>query len=100
MALQAMRKKPETERLEARITSEKKMLLRHAADLSGRSLTDFIVSSAYENATRIIQEHEQLRLSFKDRDIFIQAVLNPPKPSKNILKAVKKYQKDVFSSDE
>lgn len=87
----------DTERLEARISSDKKKLLKNAAELSGRTLTDFVVHSAYEAAVRVIQEYQQLHLSINDREIFIQALLHPPTPSVNLLKAVKKYKKDVVS---
>jgi uncharacterized protein (DUF1778 family) len=87
----------DSERLEARISSDKKRLLKNAAELSGRTLTDFVVHSAYEAAVRVIQEYQQLHLSVNDRDIFIRALLNPPPPSANLLKAVKKYKKDIDS---
>lgn len=87
----------EIERLEARISAAKKRLLKNAADISGRSLTDFVVNSAYEAAVRIIEEHNQLHLSISDRDIFINALLNPPKPSNNLLKAARRYKKDIVS---
>ncbi len=85
------------ERLEARISYEKKSILKHAADLSSQSLTDFIVNAAYEAAKCVIQEHELLRLSCKDSNVFIKAFLKPPAPSTRLLKAVKEYQKDVIS---
>lgn len=88
---------PDTERLEARISGDKKKLLKNAAELSGRTLTDFVVHSAYEAAVRVIQEYQQLHLTTSDREIFINALLNPPAPSANLLKAVKKYKKDVDS---
>jgi uncharacterized protein (DUF1778 family) len=86
-----------TERLETRISSDKKKLLKNAAELSGRTLTDFVVHSAYEAAVRVIKEYQQLHLSVNDREIFINALLNPPAPVANLLKAVKKYKKDVDS---
>lgn len=88
-----MKHKPPFERLEARISHEKKIFLKHAADLVGCSLTDFVVNSAYDAATRIIKEHEQIRLSIKDRDAFIHALQNTPAPSKKLIAAVKKYNK-------
>ena len=89
--------KPHAERLEARISSEKKIFLKYAADLSGRSLTDFVINSAYEAATRVIQEHELIRLTLEDREVFIQALVSPPKPAKSLLKANKKYLHDVIA---
>lgn len=88
---------PEIERFEARISADKKCLLKNAAELSGRTLTDFVINSAYEAAIRVIQEHQQLNLSVNDSTIFIQALLNPPNPSDRLLKAAKMYKKDVIS---
>lgn len=85
------------ERLEARISADKKNVLKNAADLLGRSLTDFVIHSAYEAAIRVIQEYQQLHLSVKDREVFIRTLLNPPNPSNKLLAAVKKYKKDVIS---
>lgn len=53
--------------------------------------------SANKTATRVIQEHEQIRLSLKDRDVFMQALSNPPKPLSALLNAAKKYKKDVVT---
>lgn len=97
MANPATKSSSGIERLEARITSDKKSLLKNAADLSGRTLTDFVIHSAYEAAKRVIEEHQQLHLSVVDRDVFVQALLNPPKPTDKLLKAAKKYKKDVVS---
>lgn len=41
---------PTTARLEARITPEVHALLKRAAELQGRTLTDFVVSAAQEAA--------------------------------------------------
>lgn len=97
MAHPAVKEMSGIERFEARINSDKKNILKNAADLSGRTLTDFVINSAYEAAKRVIQEHQQLHLSVADRDVFIQVLLNPPKPTDKLLKAVKKYKKDVVS---
>lgn len=85
------------ERLEARISMDKKILLKQAAELSGRTLTDFVVNSACEAAVRVIQEYQQLHLTAVDRDVFIQALLNPPDASDNLRNAATQYKKDVES---
>jgi uncharacterized protein (DUF1778 family) len=87
----------EVDRLEARISAQKKDVLRNAAALAGRTLSEFVISSAYEAAVRLIHEHQQLHLAEADRELFIQALLSPPKPSKNLIKAAKLYNKDVIS---
>lgn len=93
----AIKHNQDTERLEARISADKKNLLKNAAQLSGRTLTDFVVTSAYEAAVRVIQEYQQLHLTAIDRDVFIQALLTPPKASDNLLRAIDQYRKDVES---
>ena len=80
------------ERLEARITPAQKEILQHAAELEGRSLTDFVVSSAQATAMRIIHEHEVLLLSAKDREVFVNALLNPPAPNDKLRRAARRYK--------
>ena len=81
-----------TARLEARLTEEQKALFQHAADLAGRSLTDFVVSSAQELAARTVREHEVLTLSGQDREIFVEALLRPPSPNKRLRQAANRYK--------
>jgi len=96
---QVTRHSSEIERFEARISAKKKNILKNAADLCGRSLSDFVIHSAYEAAVHIIQEYQLLHLSAKDRDVFIDALLNPSAPSAKLLKAAKSYKKHVISKD-
>lgn len=79
-------------RLEARVTKEQKTLLQRAAALLGRSLSDFLVSSAQETAARVIHEHETIRLTKADRTAFVSALLNPPAPKARLAKAAKAYR--------
>lgn len=69
------------ERLEARITSEQKELIERAAELEGRSLTDFLVASAVTAAKKVIQDHEMLTLSAQSRSVFLAALRNAPEPN-------------------
>jgi uncharacterized protein (DUF1778 family) len=97
MARHAIKRKSDVERLEVRISADKKRLLKNVADLLGQTLADFVINSACEAAVRIIQEYPQLRLSVNDRDIFIQVLLNSPEPSSRLLKATKVYKKEIIS---
>ena len=81
-----------TARLEARLTDEQKALLQHAADLTGRSLTEFVVSSAQEVAARTVRDHEVLTLSGRDRQVFLRALLKPNPPNKRLRQAAKRYR--------
>jgi uncharacterized protein (DUF1778 family) len=80
------------ERLEARITPEQKALFQRAADLTGRSLTDFIVSSAQTAAEEAIERHHVINLSARDSLIFAEAILNPAEPNENLHAAAQRYR--------
>lgn len=80
------------ERVEARVTLEQKQLFERAAALEGRSLTDFVVTSAQSAATDTIARHELLQLSTRDQTIFVRALLKPPVPNKALREAAAKYR--------
>ena len=82
-----------TARLEARLTDAQKALFQHAADLTGRSLTEFVVSSAQEVAARTVREHEVLTLSGLDRQVFVDALLKPISPNKRLRQAARRYKR-------
>jgi uncharacterized protein (DUF1778 family) len=81
-----------TERTEARLLPEQKKRIEQAARLKGLSLSDFIVQHADEAAIRTIQLHTSWTLNDRDRDQFVQALLNPPSPSARMKAAVKRYK--------
>lgn len=81
-----------TARLEARITEQQKALFMRAAELTGRSLTDFVVASAQESAARTLREHDTLMLRSLDRKAFVEALLQPPVPTARLRKAVVRYR--------
>ena len=69
---------PRTSRVEARIAPEALAVVRRAAEIQGRSLSDFIVAAALQDAHRTIDEAQIIRLSVDDQQRFAQALLNPP----------------------
>jgi len=84
---------PRTSRLEARITEEQKDLLSRAAALLGRSLSDFVVTCAYETAARTLREHQAMTLSNRDREVFVAALLKAPAPGARLRKAARRYKR-------
>ncbi len=80
------------ERLEARISRKQKELFQRAADLQGRTLTDFMISSLQEAATRTVQDHEIMALSTRDREAFVATLLAPPEPGDRLKDAARRYQ--------
>ena len=83
------------ERLEARISGEKKAVLQHAAELSGRTLSEFVVESAQAAAMRVIQEHENIRLSQAEQIAFVTALLNPAAPNDRLRQAAANYRQQM-----
>ena len=84
--------KTRNSRLEARISSDQKALFQQAALLTARSLSEFVVLSAQEAATRIIAEHETIRLSREEQIRFVMALQNPPEPNDKMLQAAEQYR--------
>jgi uncharacterized protein (DUF1778 family) len=82
-------------RLEARLTTAQKALLQHAAALSGRTLSEFVLTSAQEAAAKVIQEHEIIRLSRSDQVAFVTALLKPRAPGARLRKAAEKYRQQM-----
>jgi len=68
-------------RLEARISTDLHAMLKRAAELQGRTMTDFVVSAVQDAAQRAIEQAEVVRLSVADQERFAQALLSPPQVS-------------------
>jgi uncharacterized protein (DUF1778 family) len=79
------------ERLEARLSRRQKALFQRAADLQGRTLTDFVVSSAREAAVRTIDEVRTIRLNAEESRAFAEALLNPRRPTARLRAAARRY---------
>ena len=81
-----------TERTEARLLPEQKARIEQAASLKGLSLSDFMVQHADEAAIRTIQQDTSCTLEAEDRDVFVQALLNPPAPGTRLRAAARRYK--------
>jgi uncharacterized protein (DUF1778 family) len=82
-----------TARLEARISFDLHATLKRAAELQGRTMTDFVVSAVQEAAQRAIEQAEIIRLSLADQECFAQALLNPPEPTPALRRAFTRRRK-------
>ncbi len=80
-----------TERIDCRVSSNSKSLFARAAKLAGTSLSSFVIEAARERAFRVIDEHERLILNSEARNVFMNALTNPPAPNAALRAAVKKY---------
>jgi uncharacterized protein (DUF1778 family) len=81
--------------LEARISSEQKALFQRAAELQGRTLTDFVIASVHESAVKAIAELEAVRLTSAESLAFAEALLHPREPILELRAAAERYRKMV-----
>ena len=80
-----------TERLEARISADQKILFQRAAALQGRTLTDFVIASVHEAAIRAVDEMNSIRLTVHESRAFAEALINPRAPAPKLRQAARRY---------
>lgn len=80
------------QRLETRVTAEQKSLIERAAALQGRTVTDFVLTSVQDAARRAIEEHQQLALSVRGSQAFVEALLNPKPVNERLRETVRRYR--------
>ncbi len=79
-------------RLEARVNPEIKNLWQKAADLEGRTLTDFVIAAVQVAANAVIAKHQTLTLDLEDSQAFVDTLLNPPAPNHALKAAAARHQ--------
>jgi len=76
------------ERIELRVAASAKQLIQRAMAVSGLTAGDL----AYEGARRVLDEHQRMVLTGRDREAFLEAVANPPAPAKKLVEALKRHR--------
>ncbi|AEM47124.1 MAG: type II toxin-antitoxin system TacA family antitoxin [Acidithiobacillus ferrivorans] len=82
-----------TARLEARISTDLHSMLKRAAELQGRTMTDFVVTAVQDAAQRAIEQAEIIRLTLVDQECFAQALLSPPQQTPALKRAFARRSK-------
>ena len=81
-----------TARIEARISPDALAMVRRAAEIQGRSVSEFIVDAAQEAAHKTIEETTIIRLSVEDQRLIAEAILNPPEPNEALRRALRRHR--------
>ena len=81
-----------TSRIEARIAPDALAIVKRAAEIQGRSVSDFVVAAAEEAANKAIERAHVIRLSIEDQRAFAEAILNPPKPTPALRRAFRRHR--------
>jgi uncharacterized protein (DUF1778 family) len=76
-----------TTRVEARISPDALTMVKRAAEIQGRSISDFVVSAAREAAQKTIEETHIIRLSVEDQTRIAESIINPTAPARALRRA-------------
>ncbi len=82
-------------RIEARLTPDALTVIKRAAEIQGRSVSDFVVAAAQEAAHRAIEETQLIRLSVEDQRAFVEAILHPPPLAPALERAIERHRRLV-----
>jgi len=85
-----------TYRFDARLIEAQKLLIQRAADLQGRTMTDFVLHSAETAAERAIERHAMLILTARETEAFADAILSPAPPGPVLRKAAREYRRRMM----
>ncbi len=85
-------------RIEARIAPDALAVVKRAAEMQGRSISDFVVAAAQEAAHRTIEEAHIIRLSIDDQQRFVDLLLNPPSLKPALKRAKKAHSRLIRES--
>jgi uncharacterized protein (DUF1778 family) len=80
-------------RLEARISPDLHLIVKRAAELQGRTMTDFVIHALQIAASQTIERAERVRLSVLDQEAFANALIAPAKPNAALKRAFTKANK-------
>jgi uncharacterized protein (DUF1778 family) len=81
------------DRLQLRLDARSKHILQRAANFRRKSLSQFVLSTALEEAEKVVREETVVTLSEADWKVFYDALVTPPAPNAALRKAYRKYRK-------
>lgn len=83
-------------RMDFRLRPDLKDRIEKAASVSGKSVTDFAVSTLVETADDILERYHVAELSNRDRDMFLSILDQEVKPNEKLLRAAKTHEKLII----
>ncbi|GHU09923.1 hypothetical protein AGMMS50225_12110 [Betaproteobacteria bacterium] len=85
------------DRINLRLQHGAKRALERAASFEGKTVSNFILSSALASAEKTIREHDVMRLNAQDSEAFFDALDKPVRFNKKLLAAFGEYEQRVTS---
>lgn len=86
-----------TQRIEARISPAALSIVRRAAEIQGRSISDFVVAAAQEVAERTVEKTQMIQVALADYDRIMDVLSKPPKITPAWRRAVKAHRRLIQS---
>ena len=83
------------ERLDLRLPAAAKEQIERAAELQGRSLSDFVVAAALTQASLVIEQQMVIKLCLEDSMALAEAFMNEPAPNAKAVAAARRYKKTM-----
>lgn len=83
------------ERVNLRMQQGTKRVLERAAGFEGKTVSNFILTSALAYAKKTIHEHEIMRLNQQDSEAFFNALIKPMCYNKKLATAFEEYDQRV-----
>ena len=80
------------ERITARVSKRVRLTLEQAAELTGSTVNQFLVQSAYQEAQRLVERESVIRLSQEGARKVLALIDHPPKPNKRLKDAAKAFK--------
>jgi len=84
-----------SERLNARITADDQVLLAKVAGMQGISVSTFVIQAARARAKAVLRRQRLIRLTRRDQQALISALLSPPEPSAALVRAAASHTREL-----
>lgn len=85
------------DRINLRLKSSAKQVLERAASFEGKTVSNFILTSAMARAEKTIQDHEVMRLNARDAEAFFNALTRPARINRKLAAALEEHDQRVTS---
>jgi uncharacterized protein (DUF1778 family) len=80
-------------RLDVRLAQRAKEKIEEAALVSHQTLTDFVVTSLLRASEEALKHHQAIRLTNRDRDLFLAALDAAERPNPALRKAAQRFKR-------
>lgn len=79
-------------RLEVRVSGDQKSYFQQAADLAGRTLSEFVINSTQDAAAKVMASNDAMVLSRQEQATFVTSLLKPSQPGARLRSAAENYR--------